>query len=56
LIAGVPGAEPGTKLLGVGGTIRIQNIAHELFRFGYDKIGTDGTAEIAATPRLSQLA
>lgn len=51
----------GTKLHGLGphiglGISRVQNVAHELFRLGDDKIETDGTAEIARMPGLGQLA
>ena len=48
----------GTKLMGLGlGMSEIQNIAHELFRFGRDKIGADLMGEIiAGTPGLSQFA
>jgi len=42
------------RLLDLGpGMSRIQNVAHELFRFDHDKIGTDG---IAGTPGRGQLA
>lgn len=46
----------GTRLMGLGlGVGEIQNIAHELFRFGRDKIGADQMGEIiAGTPGLSQ--
>ena len=46
----------GTRLMGLGlGMGEIQNIAHELFRFGRDKIGADQMGEIiAGTPGLSQ--
>ena len=48
----------GTKLMGLGlGISEIQSIAHELFRFGRDKIGADLMGEIiAGTPGLSQFA
>jgi hypothetical protein len=41
--------------LGLGMT-EIQNVARELFKFGRDKIGTDGMQEIiAGTPGLNKL-
>jgi hypothetical protein len=48
----------GTKLMGLGlGMGQIQDVARELFKFGRDKIGTEGIAEIIArTPGLSQFA
>jgi hypothetical protein len=48
----------GTKLMGLGLSMNeIQNVAHELFRYGRDKIGTDRMGEIiAGTPGLSQFA
>jgi hypothetical protein len=48
----------GTRLMALGlGISDIQNIAHELFRFGRDKIGADRMGEIiAGTPGLSQFA
>jgi hypothetical protein len=48
----------GTKLMGLGlGMGQIQDVARELFKFGRDKIGTDGITEIIArTPGLSQFA
>jgi hypothetical protein len=47
----------GTKLMGLGlGMTEIQNVARELFKFGRDKIGTDGMQEIiAGTPGLNKL-
>jgi hypothetical protein len=41
--------------LGLGMSL-VQDVAHELFRFGHDKIGTDGINEIAGTSSLSQFA
>jgi hypothetical protein len=48
----------GTKLMGLGlGISEIQNVAHELFRFGRDKVGADQMGEIiAGTPGLTQFA
>jgi len=48
----------GTKLMALGlGMSEIQGIAHELFRFGRDKIGADQMGEIiSGTPGLSQFA
>jgi hypothetical protein len=48
----------GARLMGLGlGMSDIQNIAHELFRFGRDKIGADQIGKIiAGTPGLSQFA
>ncbi len=48
----------GTKLMGLGlGMGQIQDVARELFKFGRDKIGTEGITEIIArTPGLSQFA
>jgi hypothetical protein len=48
----------GTRLMGLGlGVNDIQNVAHELFRFGRDKIGEDQMgAIIAGTPGLNQFA
>src|ERR1700748_2162422 len=48
----------GTKLMGLGlGMGQIQVVARELFKFGRDKIGTEGITEIIArTPGLSQFA
>jgi hypothetical protein len=34
---------------------RLRHVGHELFRFGHDKIGIDGIAEMAGTPGLNQL-
>jgi hypothetical protein len=48
----------GSRLMGLGlGIDDIQSIAHELFRFGRDKIGPDQMSEIiAGTPGLAQFA
>jgi hypothetical protein len=47
----------GAKLMGLGlGMAEIQNVARELFKFGRDKIGTDGMQEIiTGTPGLNKL-
>jgi hypothetical protein len=47
----------GAKLMGFGlGMTEIKNVARELFKFGRDKIGTDGMQEIiSGTPGLSKL-
>jgi hypothetical protein len=46
----------GTRLMGLGlGMGEIQSVAHELFKFGRDRIGTDQMGDIiAGTPGLSQ--
>ena len=48
----------GSRLMALGlGIGEIQNIAHELFRFGRDKIGAEHMSEIiSGTPGLSQFA
>jgi len=48
----------GTRLMSLGlGVVEIKTAAHELFRFGRDKVGADQMGEIiTGTPGLNQFA